>query len=114
VLTHKFGLSQNALDFVMELLRTEPGRRLGCQGVQQIKSHPWVRDLDWNGIKHQTCKSPLRIDANTRYFRQNIPLQDADENKRFVAQLDLNRDQLAQFLKNYDFIEKERCKKLFK
>ena len=36
-----------------------PEKRLGINGIEEVKNHPWLSDLDWKGIKEKAIKSPF-------------------------------------------------------
>ena len=40
----------NIIDFVNRLLQRKPEQRLGYLGIDEIKNHPWLRDLNWMKI----------------------------------------------------------------
>jgi len=31
-------------------LKKDPSKRLGTNGAQEIKDHPWFSDIDWNKL----------------------------------------------------------------
>lgn len=53
-------LSDGAKDFVSNCLQQNPSDRLGAMNdIREIMDHPWLRDVDWNGLYHQTSIPPL-------------------------------------------------------
>ena len=40
-----------------QLLRPRPVDRLGYRGSEEIKAHPYFRNLDWNGIQSRRVRS---------------------------------------------------------
>jgi len=46
-------------DFISRLLHKSPECRLGANGVDEIKAHEWLRDVDWNAVREKTVASPL-------------------------------------------------------
>ena len=63
-------LSEEALDFMNKML-SEPNKRLGKNGSEEIKSHPFFKGVDWDNIRN-TMKPPfipdLKNDFDTKYF----------------------------------------------
>ncbi|XP_073523001.1 microtubule-associated serine/threonine-protein kinase 3-like [Phyllobates terribilis] len=60
----------NAQDIIIELLRKDPAHRLGTGGANEIKMHPFLRDLDFDDLLNQ---KPLFIpdldsEEDTGYF----------------------------------------------
>lgn len=46
-------------DFILALLHNDPEKRLGAEGVEQIKSHEWLRGVNWSAVKEKSIPSPL-------------------------------------------------------
>lgn len=44
-------LSFEAKDIIDRLLEPDPAKRLGSGGVEEIKNHPFFKDIDWEGIR---------------------------------------------------------------
>lgn len=44
------------------LAQVDLSKRYGCLagGVNDIKSHPWFRPLDFTALKHRTATPPIR------------------------------------------------------
>ncbi|KIY67931.1 hypothetical protein CYLTODRAFT_490178 [Cylindrobasidium torrendii FP15055 ss-10] len=42
--------SQEAHDFMARLMQTTPARRLGINGAEEVKSHPWFDDVAWDQV----------------------------------------------------------------
>ncbi|PRW56166.1 cAMP-dependent kinase catalytic subunit beta isoform X6 [Chlorella sorokiniana] len=54
--------SVTARDLIRKLLQVDLSKRYGCLagGVNDIKSHPWFRPLDFAALKHRTAMPPIR------------------------------------------------------
>lgn len=39
--------SMHAMDFINRLLQRKPEQRLGFNGIEEIKNHPWLVNLNW-------------------------------------------------------------------
>ena len=55
-----FKWSPFCLDFVNKLLLRNPERRLGAAGIEEIKDHPWLADIDWDRLLQKKIKSPFK------------------------------------------------------
>ncbi len=44
------GWSLEAADFVNKLIQRKPINRLGLNGPQEVKEHPWFRNYDWQAL----------------------------------------------------------------
>ncbi|KAK3003417.1 hypothetical protein RJ639_018682 [Escallonia herrerae] len=49
--------SPEAVDLITKLLEVDENRRLGSEGAEYVKSHPWFDGVDWDGIKE--CSFPV-------------------------------------------------------
>jgi len=62
-------LSSNATHFIKSLV-SPAEKRLGLNGVEEIKKHPFFKNFDWNSIKKM--KAPfipdIKNDWDTKYF----------------------------------------------
>lgn len=41
-------ISDTAKNLLEKLLKKDPTKRLGHRGAQEIKSHPWFEEVDWD------------------------------------------------------------------
>lgn len=91
-------VSDACKDFVRQLLRTLPCKRLGNLrgGVYDIRSHPWFALTDWDGLMARTIPSPwvpeLSGSTDVRYFHdcdQQIA-EPCDKHSRFIPIPELN------------------------
>lgn len=51
--------SPEAFDFCNRLIQRKRERRLGEQGVAEIKNHPWFAGFDWEGLVNKTLVAPF-------------------------------------------------------
>lgn len=64
--------SPEVADFINRLLKRKNHQRLGARGIDEIKNHDWLEDVDWQGIEEK------QIDISQMPF---IPvLRDQDKN----------------------------------
>jgi len=66
----EINLSKEALDF-MKRMMSDPNERLGKNGSEEIKSHPFFKGVDWDNIRNN-MKPPfipdIENDYDTKYF----------------------------------------------
>lgn len=60
-LTLPEGLSHHAADLIKRLLEVDENSRLGSQGVNAVKDHPWFENIDWEGLRNRTTSAPQEI-----------------------------------------------------
>ena len=46
-------------DFICKLLTKDPNKRLGANGVEEIKSHPYFEDINWEDLYNKKLKPPF-------------------------------------------------------
>lgn len=44
------GWSVDAADFINKTLVRNPSNRLGANGFDEIRKHPWLKNIDWNRL----------------------------------------------------------------
>ncbi|XP_047269056.1 protein phosphatase 2C and cyclic nucleotide-binding/kinase domain-containing protein isoform X2 [Capsicum annuum] len=60
-LTLPHAFSQEAVDLVTKLLQVDEKLRLGSQGVDSLKSHPWFLGVDWKAVADHRSPVPAEI-----------------------------------------------------
>lgn len=45
-------------DFVEQLTKKDPNERLGANGANEVREHPWFADINWGDIKRKTVEAP--------------------------------------------------------
>ena len=62
--------SPDVRDLITKLLERNPHKRLGAASIEEIKSHPWFRGVDWDNL--QSAQPPfvpeLASEEDTSYF----------------------------------------------
>ena len=75
--------SLESADFVNRLLQRKPVNRLGFNGPEEIKKHPWINDMNWNKLKNKNIPATFIPDEDEDRFddrlnNDNDPWKDAD------------------------------------
>ena len=56
----KEGWSLDAADFINQLLQRQANRRLGYKGgINELKKHPWLKNIDWKDLYNGIVTSPF-------------------------------------------------------
>jgi serine/threonine protein kinase len=42
--------SMEAADFINRMIQRKPNNRLGVNGPEEVKDHPWLKDFPWNKL----------------------------------------------------------------
>ena len=51
--------STSVIDFCNGLLQRKPCKRLGFEGISQIKRHEWLEEVDWEALKEKKVEAPF-------------------------------------------------------
>ena len=51
--------SIEAADFINRLLQRKPLNRLGLNGPEDVKNHPWLRDFEWEELLYHRMPAPF-------------------------------------------------------
>lgn len=75
-------MSYHAQDLIQKLLCSNPQERLGANGVQEIKEHPFFGDLNWDTLylesRIATFVPRVQDKYDTGYFIPRHPNSDTD------------------------------------
>lgn len=53
-------ISEDCIDFITRCLERGHSQRLGVQGVDDLKSHPWFKDVDWRLCENKGLTPPFQ------------------------------------------------------
>ena len=54
-------LSPEWIDFISKLLTKSADKRLGRDGISELKSHPWTSDIDWDSLVNRKLDPPYKL-----------------------------------------------------
>ena len=63
--------SLESADFINKLLKRKPDKRLGYNGIKELKSHIWMRDINWNALKRKEISAPFIPSHHKDNFDKN-------------------------------------------
>ena len=76
VIPPEANLSPAATDIIKRLM-CEPEKRLGVNGIEEIKNHPFFEGMNWNTIRNK--KAPYIPNLKTDYDCQNFDKFDEED-----------------------------------
>jgi len=88
------------------MIQRKPQNRLGANGIEEIKEHPWLRDFKWDDLERKRLKSPfIPSKAADNFDEKNIneEWRDADDDTFKQNHLSLRRQSVQQFFNDYYF-----------
>ena len=56
--------SKQCIDFLNKLIISDPKKRIGFKDINELKSHSWFLEFDWNKLKQKKLKSPFKLIKN--------------------------------------------------
>ena len=60
--------TQESMDFINKLLQRKAKKRLGYNGVEEIKNHAWMKDIDWDLLFKKKIDAPYIPSAKKENF----------------------------------------------
>ena len=69
-------LNKPAMDLITKLM-CESDRRLGRNGADEIKAHPFFKDFEWNGVRER--KAPYQPNVSSEISNENFDQFDESE-----------------------------------
>jgi len=100
----KSPVSDDAKDIITKLLDRDPTRRLGAQGFNEIKNHPFFAPIDWVALEAKRLPTPftpritdpLQVENFDREFTDEAPTDSVIPENRLNMILQ-NQDQFQAF-----------------
>ena len=81
-------VGKDAKDLIEKLFVVNPQKRLGYNSADEVKQHPFFKDIDFDKVINKEYTPPfipeLDNDTDLRYFDQNIRLNKTEEDKSEV------------------------------
>lgn len=71
--------TKHTKDFILKLLTKQPSKRLGAQGAQEVKAHPFFEQIKWDDLVKKKCTPPfkpqIRNELDTTNFADEFTRQ---------------------------------------
>jgi len=65
-------LSDDAKDFIQQLLQKNPEERLGSKGADQIKKHKWLESIDWDLLSEHKVVPPFKPEVDQKWCDERL------------------------------------------
>ena len=92
-------ISKPAVDFIKSLMEYDISKRLGSNGIKEIKQHEFFKDIDWNNIR--SMKPPfvpeVQSEIDTTFF--------SDGKKFNMKELEIIQNDMDSFETNLDHFD---------
>ncbi|KAK4391700.1 protein phosphatase 2C and cyclic nucleotide-binding/kinase domain-containing protein [Sesamum angolense] len=66
--------SIEAVDLITKLLEVDESARLGSQGTDSVKAHPWFDGIDWKGLAERAVPVPHDIISRIKAHMDSRPV----------------------------------------
>ena len=64
--------SLNSMDFINKLLKRKEEKRLGYNGIDELKNHPWMEEIDWEKLKMKKINPPYIPSNKENYDKKKL------------------------------------------
>ena len=96
--------SEESMDFINKLLKRKAEKRLGYNGIDELKNHSWMNNIDWEKLEMKKIKPPFIPNKKENYDKNYCEEEEeigeeTIERYQIYAQSDLYPD----VFKNYTF-----------
>ena len=95
------GWDTNVADLINRLMQRKKKKRLGNNGIDEIKSHPWFKDVQWEKTENFTFNSPFVIDSEDNFDKSFVEKQDDDSIYEGKKQIYINAINESLIYKNF-------------
>ena len=102
------GWSFESGDLINKLLYRKPHKRLGCNGIKEIKEHSWFKNINWEELLNKKMKSPFVPkdgDNFDKRYCEGIEPIDTQTKERY--QYYKSKSKFRTLFLNYTFIREE-------
>ena len=106
----KKGWSEDSRDFINRLLQRRPVKRLGYNGIKELKNHSWLKDIDWDILKKKKIRAPFIPKEGKDYFDKKYCEEEKTIDKYKTL---ININEYQHVFDNYTFINLKYIEKLY-
>eukprot|EP01138_Halocafeteria_seosinensis_P008075 gb/GECG01008251.1/.p1 GENE.gb/GECG01008251.1/~~gb/GECG01008251.1/.p1 ORF type:complete len:469 (+),score=79.09 gb/GECG01008251.1/:1-1407(+) len=72
-------MSEDAVDICSKMLARDPTKRLGYNGADEVKKHPFFSDIDWEKLEKSELTPPWKPNVQDVYDTNNIAAEFTNE-----------------------------------
>ena len=102
------GWSLDSGNFINKLLYRKPNKRLGYNGIFEIKNHPWFNDFKWDDLYKKIMISPFIPKNEDNFDKKYCGVDEIIDTKtKEKYSYYLNSDKYKFAFNNYTFIKEE-------
>ena len=99
------GWSLDSGNFINKMLYRKPSKRLGSNGILEIKNHPWFKDFNWGDLYKKTMISPFIPKSEDNFDKKYCEaVENIDTLTREKYSYYMSSDKYKIAFNNYTFI----------
>ena len=108
--------SDESRDFINLLLQRKPKKRLGYNGVKEIKAHPWMSDINWDLLMQKKLEAPYVPSSHKENFDKKYCEGEDNIGEETIERYELyfQSELYGDVFKNYTFINMNYVEKYSK
>ena len=112
------GWSFESADFINRMLQRKVSKRLGYNGVNEIKNHIWFKNIDWTELLLKKVKSPFIPKEGDNFDKKFCESSDnffeIDGETKDKFHIFMKRKEFRDLFWNYTYIREEEKQKVLK
>ena len=108
--------SEESREFINLLLQRKPRKRLGYNGIDEIKKHPWMKDIDWELLFQKKLEAPFIPPMNKENFDKKYCEGEDNVGETTIERYELyyNSELYEGVFKNYTYLNKNYLNDYYK
>ena len=95
------GWDTSIADLINRLLQRKKKKRLGNNGINEFKNHPWFKDVQWDQVENFAFNSPFVIDSEDNFEKSFVEKEDDDSIYEGKKQIYINAINESLIYKNF-------------
>ena len=112
------GWSYESGDFINRMIQRKVMKRLGYNGINEIKNHIWFKNIDWNALLLKRIRSPFipkdGDNFDKKFCEASDNFGDIDGETKDKYYLFMKRKEFRNLFWNYTYIREEEKQKVMK
>ena len=97
------GWSFEGRDFVNSAIQRKPHKRLGFNGIEELKHHKWFKNFNWVGLEQKTMTPPFVPNVKHVFeYLRSITEEDSEDEINLKESNILRRPSIQEMFKEYD------------
>lgn len=97
------GWSMDSIDFINRAIQRKPHKRLGFNGIDELKGHKWFHNFNWTSLEKKTMTPPFMPNVKHVFeYLRNITEEDSEDDINLKDSGILRRQSIQDMFKEYD------------